>query len=124
MIINDRIASMMSSDDRKKFKVSLPSERAEKLEQQREKELQRLCEQELNRRGIVFLHLSFRAREKIGWPDLVFAINGKPYAIELKSSKGVINPEQITILTRMSTNGWKARVVRSFEEFLEVIGNV
>jgi len=112
----------MSAADRKKFKVLLPAERVAKLEKQSEKELQRLCEAELNRRGIVYLHLSFRAREKIGWPDLVFAIKGCPYGVELKTTKGILSLEQINLLTRMADNGWITHVVRSFDEFLTVIG--
>lgn len=112
----------MSDKDRKALKVLLPAERAAKLERQSEKELQRLCESELNRRNIVYLHLSFRAREKIGWPDLVFAVHGKPYGIELKTTKGILSLEQIDLLTRMADNGWITHVCRSFEEFIKVIG--
>jgi hypothetical protein len=112
----------MTATDRKKFKVLLPAERVVKLEAQSEKELQRLCESELNRRGIVYLHLSFRAREKIGWPDLVFCIHGKSYGIELKTTNGILSLEQINLLTRMADNGWITHVCRSFNEFLTVIG--
>lgn len=122
MIINDRTAAMMSEKDRKALKILLPAERMAKLERQSEKELQKLCESELNQRGIVFLHLSFRAREKIGWPDLVFAIKGRPYGIELKTTKGILRTEQINLLCRMADNGWITHVCRSFEEFLKVIG--
>lgn len=122
MIITDNYAKCMSAADRKKFKVLLPAERVAKLEKQSEKELQRLCESELNRRGIVYLHLSFRAREKIGWPDLVFAIKGRPYGIELKTTKGKLSIAQIDMLCRMADNGWITHVVRSFDEFLTVIG--
>ncbi|MFA5261533.1 MAG: hypothetical protein WC450_09920, partial [Candidatus Omnitrophota bacterium] len=59
MIISDKIANMMSDKDRKALKVLLPGERMKKLEAQSEKELQRLCEMELNRRNIAYLHLSF-----------------------------------------------------------------
>lgn len=122
MIITDKIASMMSPVARKALKILLPAERVEKIERQSEKQLQRLCEMELNRRGIVYLHLSFRAREKIGWPDLTFVIKGRPYAIELKTTKGILSLEQINLLTRMADNGWTTNVCRSFEEFVTVIG--
>jgi len=111
----------MSAVDRKMLKILLPEERVTKLEQKSEKELQTRCEQELNRRNIVYLHLSFRARERIGWPDLVFVIKGTPYAIELKTTKGKLTIEQINLLTRMADNGWTAKVCRNFDEFLTVI---
>lgn len=122
MIINDKIAGLISPADRKALKILLPAERVIKLEAQTEKELQKLCESELNRRNIVYLHLSFRAREKIGYPDLTFVINGRPYAIELKTAIGILSDSQKNILRRMGENGWRVDVVRSFEEFRKVIG--
>lgn len=122
MIVNDKIASLMSPADRKALRILLPAERVAKLEKQTEKELQKLCESELNRRNIIYLHLSFRAREKCGWPDLVFCIRGKPYGIELKTTKGILSLEQINLLTRMADNGWITHVCRSFDDFLTVIG--
>jgi hypothetical protein len=67
MIVSDKVAAMMTPEDRARCipPILLPAERAAKMEAQSEKALQRLCEAELNRRNIVFLHLSFRAREKI-----------------------------------------------------------
>jgi len=121
MIVNDKIAKLMSEKDRKAFKILLPAERVAKLEKQSERELQKLCESELNRRNIVYLHLSFRAREKIGWPDLVFAIKGRPYGIELKTTKGILSTEQSNLLLRMAENGWTVDICRSFDEFLTVI---
>jgi len=121
MIVTDKIASMMSDADRKALKIALPAERREKAEAGVEKELQRLCEQELSRRGIMYLHLSFRAREKAGWPDLTFVIKGRPYAVELKTATGKLSGEQIDTMTIMTLNGWETRVCRSFEKFVEII---
>jgi sarcosine oxidase gamma subunit len=42
-------------------------------------------------------------------------------AIELKTANGKLSDAQKTILRRMGENGWHIDVVRSFEEFLEVI---
>jgi len=88
---------------------------------QAEKELQRLCEQELSRRGIVYLHLSPMAREKVGWPDLVFCANGIPRAVELKTATGRLSPDQERILSRMQANGWQTYVVRSFDVFKSLL---
>jgi len=119
--ITPKMASMMSPADRKALGVLTPEQRAAKVEAQTEAPLQKLCEQELSRRGIVYLHLSFRAREKIGWPDLTFVISGRPYAVELKTARGVVTPEQTDTLQRMSANGWRCHVCRSFERFVEII---
>ena len=103
-----------------------------------ERDLQRLCEQELSRRGIWWLHLSPRAREKAGVPDLLFTIwtdmelrpilgndcreqFGQGWAIELKTATGRLSAEQKTTLERMAQNGWRTAVVRSYEEFREVV---
>lgn len=125
MIVTDQIAKMISKADRKALKILLPDERMAKIDAQSEKELQRLCESELNRRNIVYLHLSFRAREKIGWPDLTFHLPGPnrgAYAIELKTATGKLSDAQNNMLCRMADNGWTAHVCRSFDEFLTVIG--
>jgi len=121
MIVTDKIASMMSPADRKAYKIALPAERREKAEAGVEKELQRLCEQELSRRGIMYLHLSFRAREKAGWPDLTFVIHGRPYAVELKTATGTVSDAQAWMLLALGANGWNCHICRSFEKFVEII---
>jgi len=84
-----------------------------------ERELQRLCEHELTRRGIEFLHLSPRAREKIGLPDLTFPLppTGQYCGVELKSATGRVSAEQQATLDRLERNGARVAVVRSLEEF-------
>jgi len=85
-----------------------------------EKELQRLCEMELTRHGVEFLHLSHRAREKRGWPDLTFAWKGKPYAVELKTADGKLSVDQNECLRNMEKNGWATLVCRSYKMFAEI----
>jgi hypothetical protein len=82
-----------------------------------EADLQRLCEQKLGLLGIYFLHLSPRAREKAGHPDLTFALNGRPIAVELKSATGRLSKEQIRVLSQMKRNGWEVYVLRSWGPF-------
>lgn len=82
-----------------------------------EKALQSLCERELHRRGIEYLHLSPRCREKAGWPDLVFAAAGRPCAVELKGPTGKLSDDQKRILDGMERNGWEVAVLRTFEQF-------
>ena len=87
-----------------------------------ERELQRLCEQELSRRNIWFIHLSFRAREKVGCPDILCAVNGQAYAFELKGPGGRLSDEQKSTLEHMASNGWKTNVCRSYAEFVSALG--
>jgi len=121
VIVSDRIAKLMSTADRRAMGVLLPGERVALQDAIAEKTLQSLCESELNRRRIVYLHLSFRAREKIGWPDLTFVIAGIPYAVELKTAIGTLSAGQKEMLRRMAENGWRVDICRSFEKFIEII---
>jgi len=90
-----------------------------------EKELQRLCEHELTRRGIPYLHLSCRAREKVGWPDLVFPLpnRGRFCAVELKAEHGRVTPAQVETMAAMASCGAIVRVCRTLEQFREVLGD-
>jgi len=126
-LIDDKTIAMMSDADRTALGVRTVEERQGKVEEMAEKELQRLCEAELSRRGIVYLHLSFRAREKKGWPDLTFVLPtgwgkpGIPWAVELKTASGVVSKEQKTMFRDMELNGWQVRVIRSFEDFRDIL---
>ena len=86
-----------------------------------EKDLQRLCELELSRRNIWYLHLSPRAREKAGVPDLIFCIDGVAWAVELKTATGSLSKEQKATLLEMKRNGWLIAIVRSYEQFKSVV---
>ena len=86
-----------------------------------EKELQRDCENYLRQHGIEFLHLSPKAREKEGWPDLVFVVDRIPHAVELKSATGKVSQEQLAVMERMASNGWRVHVIRTFEAFIEIV---
>jgi len=126
-LVPDKTVSMMNQADRKALGLKTVEERQGKAEEMAEKELQRLCEQELSRRGIAYLHLSFRAREKKGWPDLTFVLPkvrgecGTPWAVELKTASGVLTNEQKTMFRAMNLNGWCTCVIRSFEDFREIL---
>ena len=126
-LVPDKTVSMMNQADRKALGLVAPEERQHKAEEMAEKDLQRLCEQELSRRRIAYLHLSFRAREKKGWPDLTFVLPtewgkpGIPWAVELKTASGKVTDEQKTMLRDMELNGWQARVIRSFEDFRDIL---
>lgn len=89
-----------------------------------ESALQKLCESELRRRGIAFLHLSPRAREKAGWPDLTFAVYGRAIAVELKTSLGQLSEDQQRLHRELAASGWDVRVIRSYEAFRAIVEGV
>jgi len=132
----------MTLDEYKRMRDGkLPPMRVEpgaqtKEDLRRESELQRDCENELSLRGIEYLHLSIKARERKGWPDLTFSVpfhregwrcptccaRGRHYAVELKTATGRLSDDQKRVLARMQANGWLVRVVRTFEDFRALIG--
>lgn len=120
-IIPDHLARLMNPADRRALGVHTPEERDARADSLREVDLQRLCEQALSSRGIVYLHLSPRAREKAGWPDLVFCLSGRPFAVELKTPAGRLSPDQERLLARLAADGWNTRIVRSFDAFLAIL---
>lgn len=120
-LVPDKITRLMNPRDRAAFGILIPEERRRKVEATAENELQKLCEQELFRHEIEFLHLSPRAREKKGWPDLTFVLSGMPMAVELKTVTGRLSPDQERVLSRMQANGWQTYVVRSFDVFKSLL---
>lgn len=86
-----------------------------------ERELQRDCETWLRRQNIEYLHLSPRARERRGWPDLTFAVRGVPFAVELKAAGGQLTAEQAECLTRLAGNGWRTAVLRSVAALVALV---
>jgi len=120
-MVPDKTVSMMNQEDRKALGLMEPWERQHKAGVELEKELQRLCEQELSRRGIAYLHISFRAREKKGWPDLTFCLHGRFVAVELKTATGVLSKDQISVMANLERNGALTSVIRSFDDFCDVL---
>lgn len=96
-----------------------------KADERAEKKLQSECEKELHRRKIAYLHLSPRAREKKGWPDLTFALKlfpcTYPVAVELKSKSGKLSQDQVRVLTQMHENGWRVFVMRDMKSFIDLL---
>jgi len=112
---------MVSPADRAALGLETAVEARGRGEARREADLQRAAEQWLSLQGIWFLHLSPRAREKAGWPDLVFAVAGRPVAIELKSATGQLSEVQEYCLARLRQNGWQTAVCRSLDEVRRVV---
>jgi hypothetical protein len=116
--IPDRMRRMMPASARQSLGIQTAKEAQEAYEVRAEKDLLRLCKQELGRRGVrVVHHLSHRAREHAGYPDLTFVLRGVPMAVELKTARGVVSADQEATMAAMRLDGWRVRVCRSFEEF-------
>ena len=112
---------LMRPEDRKALDVPTVKDCTSKADLALERDLQKNCESELSRMGIAFLHLSPRAREKRGWPDLVFALSGRPIAVELKSPTGDLSEDQVVMLAQMKRNGWETYVIRDFDIFKRIL---
>ncbi len=118
--IPDMMRRLMPASARQSLGITTAQEALEAYEVRAEKDLLRLCKQELGRRGVrVVHHLSHRAREHAGYPDLTFVIKGVPMAAELKTARGVVSADQEATMAAMRLDGWQVRVCRSFEEFRE-----
>ena len=115
--IPEQIARCMRPEDRQALGVETFEEADARGQAKVEAELQRACEAWLMRNDIAYLHLSPRAREKRGWPDLTFTYRGVPFGIQLKTATGKLTAEQISTLAQADRNGWTTAVCRSFREF-------
>jgi len=112
------IARLMSLEDLQAIGAASYAQAEARGDARRERDLQRQCEAFLQYRGIWYLHLSHRAREQAGWPDLVFCVAGRPVAVELKSATGKLSDEQRECLAGLQANGQHVYVCRTFEEFI------
>lgn len=121
--INGKLAGMMPEKDRKEMGIETDAERSARLEREDEDALQEECENILALRiGMdAFLHLSKRAREKSGWPDLVFPLRGKFVAVELKARNGVVSEDQKRVLGDLMAQGAHVHVVRRFLDFKAIL---
>lgn len=101
--------------------IQLPPRETAKADFAVERDLQRLAELELGRRGIWYLHLSPRAREKCGCPDLICCVNGRFVGVELKSPSGRLTEEQKSNLQHIANCGGATAVVRSIREVVALL---
>lgn len=79
---------------------------------------------ECSRRGWIALHGStaHRAMRTIGEPDFtILADNGRVFFIECKTATGKLSTEQQGMIAWAAKLGHTVHVVRSFEQFLEVV---
>jgi hypothetical protein len=125
MILPENILSKMSPADRKKIgKAGVTSEEAA-LKQivKSEGELQKLINNELNRREIWFAwsRMNKRTTSKIGTPDFLFSYKGKFCAVEAKHEKREPTKEQRDAIRSIQRNGGTVAVIRTFQGFLDFL---
>jgi len=120
-VIPDNLVRLMSPADRAALGVETSAEAAARGEARREAELQKQVERWLMLHGIEYLHLSPRAREKAGWPDLVFAVQGQAVAVELKTATGMLSEAQEACLARLQADGWRVAVCRSVPDVVALV---
>lgn len=120
--LRDRLLAAMKATAPEPKHAEEAAALADEIEgEKQEKELQRLCEQELSRRGIPYLHLSHRAREKAGWPDLVFPSFGRFFAVELKTKTGKLSKDQKRVMQGLEHHDALCAVVRSHRELVQLL---
>jgi len=115
------IADRMTPEERAALGIKGAAEISAHTEKSDERALQLVCQNLLRVRGIPFHHLSTRARESAGWPDLTFPLHGRFYGVELKAAKGKTSPEQDRTLDAIHDNGGVAKVIRTFDEFKRLL---
>lgn len=59
-----------------------------------------------------------------GMPDLILIANNKVRFIELKYEDGKISNEQKEVHEKLKSNGFEVSVIRSFDEFTELVKSV
>lgn len=91
-----------------------------------ESTIQKKCNQILRDLGIPYLHLEKGSGNKCrqhrkGVPDILFWYQWHSFAVELKTEKGIVKPEQHEWLARLSAQGVYTAICRSVEEFEEFL---
>lgn len=87
-----------------------------------ERELQRRIEEYCEERAWVCIHDRSRRKNRPGIPDCIIAAPGRVYWFELKTKSGRLSPEQKQTQLRLMALGQTFEVVRSFKQFLRLVG--
>ncbi len=122
--IPDRMRRLMPASARQSLGIPTAQEAQEAYEVRAESDLQRLCEQEISRRGMVFLHLRTKQQAAAcpGLPDLViFPGNGMVLFVELKSAMGKIEEDQAKMHAKLAAWGYHVAIARTFDRFRELL---
>lgn len=123
--LTDKMLGMMSAEQRAplgKAGVTYAEANA-KAEVRSEKQLQTLCENYARQHGIPFFRqrMDRKSNMKIGTPDAFMCVRGQFVAIEFKVGKNQLTQEQADCLRDIVKNGGDAVIVRTFQEFVELL---
>ena len=88
-----------------------------------EREIHETIEQDLNRRGVFYVHSRMDKRPTIreGAPDFIFAIKSAPIAMECKLPGESLSDAQKDVMREMLANGWNYHVVTTQAGALDII---
>ena len=126
-VLPDHILRLIDPKDRPKGKAGMTATEAQAaFAAKSERDLQNLIANELNRRGYWFTRsaMNKRTTNTVGTPDFIFCVNGRFCAVEVKFAKGRVRPEQVEAIASIVTNGGRAKVIRSFQEFAEFLKEI
>jgi hypothetical protein len=127
-VLPDSYLRRISAEDRKSLGRAgvTKAEAEDRANVKNERELQRLIANYLRLQGIEAFsqRMDKRTRGKVGQPDFLFSVpnwdgqkwNGIPCAWEVKFDKGKLSDEQIIMSGKLVGNGWRHKVIRSFEQ--------
>ena len=92
-----------------------------------ESDLQSACNAILRERDLMYYHIEKGRHHKqrtrrAGIPDLIiWPGNGYCFAVELKTKEGTMNKDQIEWMQKWQDKGYKYYIVRSVEQFENVL---
>ncbi len=90
----------------------------------KEAELHEVILAECRRRGLLVIHsrMDCASTVAVGAPDFVIALPfGRTLWLECKTPKGRLRDEQVLWLSNLGALGHQAHVIRSIEEFLNLL---
>lgn len=102
--------------------------------EQKEKILQRKCEDYLSYLKVEFIHIvsciqrkingrfyNFPVEKNKGYPDLIIFLKDKLLFVELKTDKGKVQDYQIEKFDKLNNLGYSVHIIRKFNDFKELI---
>ena len=123
-ILPESYRRLLTPEQRREIGQPTIEESKSKGEVRIEKDLQRLIYLELTRRGLFFHYsrMDKKTRSAKGTPDFAFPIRKSGYiAIECKTSTGSLTEEQAEVRSSILKQGGDYTVVRTFDEFLNLM---
>lgn len=121
--IPENIRRLMPPETRKELNAPTIAEAQAKTDAKLERELQKQIANYLRQRDIWFAwqRMDRKATGTKGQPDFLCVINGYPVALEVKTLRGKLSPDQEHCHAAMRASGWLVYVVRSVAEVKELV---